>query len=746
MRHLHSAVLMLTLFCMVGIGSAANLVMNPGFEDVDEKGMPENWGGHSWTKSGQGIAGSQRAGASGARCLSVTIAAGQAIYGCFSRAMDVSDLDTDSLLFSCRYRMPDTPYAQAMVVFFDQDFMVEEWKTRPLSEHARALRNSKSWQTLNWHADIPPGARQAVVVFQLLKPGTVMLDDVVLRPVPDEVRWDELDIGRVAALPAARRATFRLSSSRPGVRSVKVKLTAMRDGGHRSKAAQTHSVESDAPADVDLRYFVPANEEHRVDLEVTDATTKEILLYDQFRVPGLIDATVDVPAFRGALSSTESVPQILVSGRLFTVPGVLGQLTLSARLSGTGAVAEEGGKLSKHEDGSFELSLPTEGMLIREHQVRIEAHIGKRLAAFRIIPVRRIATFRSEVYHDTEHRLWVSGRQVFPVGIYYVMDTEGLQTVAEAGFNMAVVPSTKASYVLAENAASKGVGLIVSSPSTRRDFWERKQEKFGDMASFVGWEGVHRPDAKLVHPEVMLALYQIMCEVSPNHPVIMPLRYAETAAEYARATDVIVPWELPVPRMPITRVADLVDKMRQATEGRKPVWALIQATGKAWAEDNTLDDTTDGRMPTVAEVRALAYTSLVHGAEGLLFYAYNLVRSDKQRNYEMDRDAPELWEGLKTLNSQIAALAPLISKRSLRTMLPPAADGLVHMATWVDQDNAVAIAVNTTDMPAAATIRIPGATATDMEVMFEDRTIGTETAGVYNDVFGPYSVHVYVIK
>jgi len=200
--------------------------------------------------------------------------------------------------------------------------------------------------------------------------------------------------------------------------------------------------------------------------------------------------------------------------------------------------------------------------------------------------------------------------------------------------------------------------------------------------------------------------------------------------------------------MPLTRTADAINNARRATEGRKPIWAFIQATGRAWGEDNTLDDHVEGRLPTVDEVRAQAYLSLVHGADGLMFYAYTLIQSSKQRHYRIRDDAPELWEGISKLNHQLAELAPVISDQSHRTLLEPAADGLVHMARWSGPEGSFAVAVNTAALPTITTFRLPDCDATEMDVMFEQRKLlaQEQEPGRFGDVFQPHEVHVYSIQ
>lgn len=738
--------LVVASLCLAASTWSANLVMNGGFESVDDKNLPENWAARSWTVGTKGTAQAARGGTSGQRSLSVTVEAGKCVYGVFSRPLDVTAVPGNRLLFSCKYRTVDDPQAQAMLVSFDQDFLATQWDTRPLWDEARPFRPSSGWKTMNWHAELVPGAKQVVVVFQLLEAGTLVVDDVVVRPVPDGVRILNADIGRVEKLPGTRAATFDLLSNLPGGLSADLTLTVLRDGRPGPVVRRNFALRPDLPQTAKLNYNVPAGDAHQVQLDLRDAASGELLLHRILDAPGLIDAALVKPAFRGTVTNTHPVPEIILSGRLHAVPQIIAQCSLRSRLTGTGATATEKEGITRAPDGAFTVTLPTEGLLVGDHQVRTEALVGSKVAGSLSLPVRRTKAFASEVTFDEECRLLVNGKPLFPLGLYYVMTSEELDAVKAAGFNTIVIPSPKASYVIAEGAAVKGLHFMIESPSVRRDFWELRQQKFGDIPAFLGWKVVQRPDAKLVLPDVMLALYQILAEVSPNHPVITALRYPDTLPAYSRSTDIIIPWELPVPRMPVARIGEAVDCAREASGGRNPVWALIQATGNSWASDRSLDDQTEGRLPTVQEIRALVYLSIIHGADGLLYYANTLISGDKQRSFNLRNDAPHLWEGISEINQELAALGETIHGRSSRVLLPPLAEGLVEVARCSDAEHAYLIAVNTSDAPTVTSFTVPDYADTQLAVMFEDRTVSGTEPGKFADVFQPHQVHVYRLK
>ncbi len=724
-----------------------NLVMNGGFEDTDAAGMPENWAGRAWSVNVTGEVTTVSGGMQG-RCLSIHAGPGKTVYGAFSRAIDVSGLKAKSLLVSCSYRAEGDPMAQMMVVSYKDDFMKNQWQTRPMDAEARPLRAFSRWTTSAWHAELLPGANQVVLVFQLLTGGTLFVDNVSVRVHPGDVTLQSADVGRLASPPSTRRALLKLANGARAPLKGRLSLVMLtEEGDRRGPHEQDVELAGGQSEELDIRYDFEGSRAHTAQVTLTDRDNQEILLYREFAVPPMLDVTLVSPAFRATIMTSFDVPVVRVEGRLYAVPGIADRVKLQGRLVGTGATAEEGSGITRLPDGRFSMELPSEGMLIRDHEVQLQALEGDKIVAETSLPLKRAQPSGGEVTHDPSGRLIMNGRRVFPIGTYWVLGTQDLDKVQAAGFNTAVVPASKAYWVLAEAAAAKSMGIVVSSSEARREFWDLKQEKLGDHPALIGWETLQRPDAKIVLPDIMLGLYQMLAEVSPNHPVLTSLRYPDTMASYARATDIITVWDLPVPQLPITHLADLIDAAKAAVNGRKPVWAVVQATGQAWAVDKTMDETAEGRLPTVDEMRALAYLALVHGADGLLFHAYNLVQGPNERSYRIADDAPKLWAGVQSLNQELNEVTALACDPTFeRIALPPAAEGLVHLARWRTQEADLLLAVNTSDAATITTITIPDCTATTLNRLFEEKAVESSKPGEFSVHLPPYASHVYSLR
>jgi hypothetical protein len=113
-----------------------------------------------------------------------------------------------------------------------------------------------------------------------------------------------------------------------------------------------------------------------------------------------------------------------------------------------------------------------------------------------------------------------------------------------------------------------------------------------------------------------------------------------------------------------------IQRAVRLNHGRKPMWVTLQAfTG-------TADRGASLRMPTPAELRGMAFTSIVHGATGLIFFAYDSwvtrdglvvgVGPETAERYgdrsvaspEEVKQSRALWAGLRDLNAELERLTP----------------------------------------------------------------------------------------
>lgn len=183
----------------------------------------------------------------------------------------------------------------------------------------------------------------------------------------------------------------------------------------------------------------------------------------------------------------------------------------------------------------------------------------------------------------------------------------------------------------------------------------------------------------------------------------------------------------------LTFVARGVERLRQWTAERKPVWNCIECTqiGKT------------GRKPTPAEVRAEVWMSLIHGSQGLIYFVHQFAPTFKEAALLAD---PEMLAAVTALNREITELAPVLRAPTVResqsfrtTNAPPAVATLVKRHEGWTYLFAVAMRTNTVK----ETLVLEGiSTTTPVEVLGENRSL-VATNGAFADQFGSWEVHLY---
>jgi hypothetical protein len=124
----------------------------------------------------------------------------------------------------------------------------------------------------------------------------------------------------------------------------------------------------------------------------------------------------------------------------------------------------------------------------------------------------------------------------------------------------------------------------------------------------------------------------------------------------------------------------------------------------------------------------------------------------KQLASEPDSYAPNErapWATIKQLAGKIKQLAPaLLAENSnlpylrLKTKLTD----FLRAALYPQDESLVIVAVNDTNQDAGIVeFSLAERQSTNVEMLFEDRTLKPERSGTWTDRFGPYAVHIYQV-
>lgn len=718
------------------------LLANGSFELLDSSGGPESWGARDWGDSKQAASKVAKDGRFGARCLELLGKSGPLLYDCFSRPIALGDNPPSQLLLTLSYRADENVGPEISVATFAEDFAAKEWNTPVLSAEGVTLEPSpKQWRTVSWHLRLLPSARQVVVVARIHGAGALLVDGVSLKAHPTEVECALLTPGVAVSAKGDRRASLRLTNRTERELPVRVTLEVQAPKAKGKSTDVAVKLAPGKPQDVTVNFSYPLDRSALVACRVL--SDKGDVVYDELdsALPGLLDGWVTAPAFRATILPGMALTELAARGTVNAVPELRRQLKLEGKIVGLGLDIPN---VPLDADGNWEIKTPVGAMLTGKYAVHLRALQDGRPVAEFDLPVVKPEPRPSMAGYDERMRYYLTGQMRLPLGVCMAVDEADLEVVAAAGFNTVVLPSRLASASMMETAQRLGLVVIVSSASAETDFWKNQITRQADLPPLGGWYMIQRPEAQTppVPPNVVGALYGSLVDLDPRHPVCLAVGSLSRLEHYSSLCDILMPWTDPEPVGDLRAVDVLLTRATELCAGRRPVWPLIQMTGAAYAADVRLDPTGNGRPPSAAEYRCMAYLSFARGAAGLFSYAYRVSPSRTQRDYLVSRDAPELWQCVKQVNQELRALTPILLEGEPVTVQSD--NPQVALRGLKYRDAYYVLAVNPSAAPAPLSLRVPGMKGNVLEVAFATRKVQGAAAGEFADQIEAQGVRVYM--
>jgi len=299
----------------------------------------------------------------------------------------------------------------------------------------------------------------------------------------------------------------------------------------------------------------------------------------------------------------------------------------------------------------------------------------------------------------------------------------------------------------AQDRIRKTVTSLLSEPALL--FWETEDEP-----SFV-WKKTE----PRVLPADIIETARFVKGIDPAHPLFLnhsPTNLVSTLQAYNEGADIVATDIYPVIphgiresyalwpdgqqgdflNSTISQVGQYADKMRQVAGPRRAVFMVLQAF--AW--ENLRDKDRDPGMilyPTRHQLRFMAWQSVVHGVNGLLYWGLSYTPAE----------AP-LWNDLKTvareLNEVKDALAARRTSLPLRLIYHDTGHSLDRGIEWTARSSkrdTLLIAVNADRNPVEVTF---GGLRKfrRCELPFESRAVN-RPQGNLRDSFAPFDTHIY---
>jgi hypothetical protein len=345
---------------------------------------------------------------------------------------------------------------------------------------------------------------------------------------------------------------------------------------------------------------------------------------------------------------------------------------------------------------------------------------------------------------STDHRATKEPEPSFPLGLYDV-PMEVLPTVQAAGFELAHFYDSRQSLTDAIRylAAAQGTGLQVmqNMPSSHlhdgEEFWIRWVSTLAAYDNLAWWYLPEEP--RPADHKAMRRLYEIVREYDPKgRPAVVYFGTTHLAQWCDVADIILVPAYPEYHRLPHASVRAWVDIAREVCPGKTV--ASVQTLF-----DANFDGT--GDRPTPIETRSDAYTAVIAGSQGLLWYSYY-----------RGKDLPDLWPAVQEVVLEIETLMPVITSPVIsqtvhtRVLSGPTHSPRVEVRMYdsiqiLEKTCAGAtyiLAVNLAEAPVTVQFEGLSEDATEASALFEERRIPIANQ-TFRDEFSPAAVHVYEV-
>ncbi len=485
------------------------------------------------------------------------------------------------------------------------------------------------------------------------------------------------------------------------------------------------------------------------------------MLFDDFSQTARFEITVDPPAgtsssaYRIEATVTDEQAQQTVQRQSFPA-GAVQQVTLDF----SGVPGDRAYLVS------FRL-VDTAGTLVFQHP------------DYRIVKVPGAMRQQMTVSFDEHNRILLRGRPSFLLGVYdsgmgyyhYEAGWENLFASARRLFELPI--NVYLNYWYGENTNAAWLPMMnvlsargIYALTNANCFGSRTVDRITPNSWFLkatetdlqartahpGFLGFYAADECRgdLAPNVF-SHYQRMKQVDSDGLVLGTLLGGSSLGLWPDTVDLLAtdPYPLygaePAGGYKLSLVGDWTRQSRAAVRDSRPVATVIQF----------FQFTSQGRWPTLAELRNMSYMAIAEGANGLLYWSLGAGALA----YSCDGSTPEKspagtaswcpfrvqqFQNLKAVLTELKALEPVLASVDRPDLLTSNSNAAIRTRVKYLNKTAYLIAYNSAATPATVTFGW-GFVPQSVSVYGENRTIAP-TGNWFTDDFGPYEARVYAVS
>jgi hypothetical protein len=420
---------------------------------------------------------------------------------------------------------------------------------------------------------------------------------------------------------------------------------------------------------------------------------------------------------------------------------------------------------SKGEIVGCEVSVPVQQPGAFKVISRLVSGTGKELAKAET-DVHVVAREESRVELGPDGFLRIKGKPNFPIGMYSAGHYEEM---GKAGFTAThsyaittgeakdpINPTDPHLKQLLDNSAANGMRMMVELPrkAIEQAQWQqvrRRIETFRHHPGLLCWGSEERVARGLTRLTNIVTLYRLVHKLDPDHPLVLGdtkdviKKFKDDRRDFFpdQAMDAGIWWWYPIP---LKDADDNGLDGREKSNGllnpplwltttisKKPLWIAIQAYQHK---------TKDGRYPTPAEYRCMAYLSIINGVKGLFFYTGSGQKDSEGKPAGLLNKLSEShWDYVQKLAGELRDFSPIIMAPAAKLSISPASGPLEFtLRDW--EGKIYLIAANKSTHPQSVRFSGPAIAGKRAEVLYENHS-ATVQGDSLPDEFGPLGVHVY---
>ena len=218
---------------------------------------------------------------------------------------------------------------------------------------------------------------------------------------------------------------------------------------------------------------------------------------------------------------------------------------------------------------------------------------------------------------NPDNSLSVDGKKIFPLVVYHALP-EDFSLLSCLGFNILTNgfnlrqlrdrvndPDMLKLYTENLKAAKESNLLMFITANTPMNNLKHILPLRNDPA-LGGWYGFDEPWGNL---DKVLESYNVVKLLAPDKPIVIIQNNYVRLQETAQGADIIGCDPYPIPNVSLRAVADATEITVRSVSGKKPVWTVIPQY--------------ESKIPTVEELRCMAYLAITAGANGIGLYAWD---------------------------------------------------------------------------------------------------------------------------